>query len=173
MRDTTTWTAIVRLLLSGGPFAVGRLVIAVIVDALQSVARWSLSHVVVERLERLTPTLADRDSTASIVDVSVPARIFATLFHGFPRVVFWRPVAAMFGVSDLVPFGAIAPAGHDRPSSQKNARDGFFSAAVASANPHRWVRFRDSREGNQAAKPLICEIDDRWRHACHSTSCGA
>ncbi len=156
------------------PFAIRRFVVAVVVDAVKRMTRgWAWTHIVIERLERLAPTLADSNSSASIARINVPAGILATLFHGFPGVVFRCAIHAVRGVGRPVPLGAVTTAGDDGPSPQQDARDGFFSAAVASANPLRGIRFGDSGESNQAAKPLICEIDDRWRHACHSTSCGA
>lgn len=63
---------VVRLLFRRSPSTIARLVIAVVVYAIDGPAGRPLSHVR-EKIAEVHPTLADRNSTAAVVGVAVSA----------------------------------------------------------------------------------------------------
>lgn len=86
---------ILRLLSGSGPTAIARLVMAVVVDALNLVTRrWLIAHVCVEQLE-VHPALAHANAASAVVGVRDDVGIQTPRFHGRPRSVFGRVHAAM------------------------------------------------------------------------------
>lgn len=69
------------------PSAITRFVVAVIVDAIDRVARWALSHVGQKIDERVTPSVAHGNTTCAVVMVTVVAREVAAAFRSIPRVI--------------------------------------------------------------------------------------
>ena len=168
-----TWASVVRLLLCCGPLAIGRFVMAFIVNAVKRVARgWSFAHVIEEGLERLTPRWADSNSSAAVANIGRQAWIFATLNHVLPSVVFRNAIHAMRAMRDHVPFASVASTRCGRASTEQRAGDRLFDAAIAAADPFRRVRFRDSRQSHEASKPLIGQVNNGWCHMRHSTLFG-
>lgn len=84
---------IVGLLAWRGPSAILWRVSALIVDAFQRRSAWSLTHVSRERLVGL-PAVAHGDASTAVVDVTLAARICASVPHG-------RPGNIAFGESAL------------------------------------------------------------------------
>lgn len=89
--DDAGMPAIAGLLGGGGPSAVTRLIVAVVVDAINAVPDgWLLSHVGDEGIESVgsTPSLADGDSTSPIVGKAIAPLVVAALNHpvvGIPK----------------------------------------------------------------------------------------
>ena len=79
MGQPTIAPRVVALLLTAGPSAVSRLVVAVIVDAVNRVAGRARPHVGEEILEARKPTVTDCDSARSVKGVVVISRIEASL----------------------------------------------------------------------------------------------
>jgi len=87
-------TGVVRLLNAGRPSTVAEFVIAVVVDALQREAGRSRSHVEHEIAKR-SPSLANRDPSATVAAVRWVARILAALTHTFPTLICRRTAFAV------------------------------------------------------------------------------
>ena len=84
----------VRLIISrcfvAGPSAVARLVVSIVVDAVQNIAMWFFPHVREEVLEAVEPPFANRNSSSSIAMVIRSLWIKAALLHVEPCEVFRR-----------------------------------------------------------------------------------
>ncbi len=79
-----------HLLRACRPSAIARLVIAVVVDAFNGMAKWAWPHVIEKCRERIEPSGIDSyASTAVVLEVS-SVRIKTARFHGLPRSVFAR-----------------------------------------------------------------------------------
>ncbi len=75
------------LLLVGGPSAVTRLVVAVVIDAVKCVSRWALAHVREEHIESV-PLTAYTNASSSVAIKSLIARVAASVAHVCPDRVF-------------------------------------------------------------------------------------
>lgn len=89
----TSVAAIPTLFGIGGPSTVGRLVVAVIVDAIQRAPGWARPHVSQERLKTIDPFIADADASSSPSRVVIVRRIQTAGFHGRPARVLARALA--------------------------------------------------------------------------------
>jgi len=90
-----------RLLRAGGPAAVFRHIVSVIVDAVNACSRRALSHIRQEVLKRLNPTRADLDAPASIPVIPGGRRVVASVLHRLPRLVLTGSSPAPLGGSVL------------------------------------------------------------------------
>lgn len=87
MRDTTIDSfraGISHLLPHGSPLAVSRLVVAVVVNALDSHVGRTRTHVISKQLEAIPPSLTYADASCAIVFISFALGIVTALFHAFP-----------------------------------------------------------------------------------------
>src|SRR4051812_15268100 len=84
--------AVQCLLAIGRPAAVARLVVAVVVDAVERPVRRPLPHVAEEVLEGI-PALADRDASPAVALVAGGVRGVAAVAHRAPRGVRPRALA--------------------------------------------------------------------------------
>lgn len=82
---------VVRLFFAGGPLAVAWAVTAIIFLSLKFHAFRSWPHVSIERLKRLSPSLADCYAATSIVVISGCIGVLATPNHRPPAMVFRAP----------------------------------------------------------------------------------
>ncbi len=86
-----------HLLLSRRPAAVARLVVPVVVDPVDLMfLRRTWPHVGKEVLERVHPTVANRDATATVAAPSFVIRVFASTFKASPDGIF-APLLAVTG----------------------------------------------------------------------------
>lgn len=170
-------SSIVRLLLCGRPAAIGLVVMAAVVDAIQGmIGGGTRTHVFEKCHKRCAPARADCDASAAVVLEHWRVGIFAALHHAFPRLIFTRLPHAMCGVHARVPFGAVASARLRLPAFQSGALHDFHGAALALATPTRLIAWESQRNaGNcrQSAKSLSGQIDVFGRHAMNSTLLGA
>lgn len=73
----------------GGPFAIARLVVSIIISSFYLVLRrWLRPHILKKCLKRIKPSIANLDSPPSIVGVTICRDVVATRFHGKPACVF-------------------------------------------------------------------------------------
>lgn len=84
VRQQAICSLVVCLFFSGGPSAVSRFVVPVIVDAVNGMTVRRHSHVVNEELERCTPSFTDVDSAPTIEMEVFSFRIGATVSHAAP-----------------------------------------------------------------------------------------
>lgn len=139
MRDVSTTAAIARLRLVVYPSTVLQGIWAVIVDAVEFVSRWARTHVG-EKRGVVKPSLADRDSAATVPLVSRVVRPKAAVFHLLPDHVFpWAFRTALGspvrGGARGCQFAAEAPTTSDELRDQVGRSNGLLSAAVATTEP--------------------------------------
>ncbi len=167
------FATVVGLFFSCCPSAVRRFVITVIVDTVKGMARaraWA--NICIKRDEGFTPSLAHGNSSASISRVDNPSRIFATLFHRLPSVVFGCAIHSMRSVCRAIDFGFVAATRHSATISKQGSLYCFLRAAITAANPFGWLRIGDSRERHQSSETLIRKVDYFSGHADHITVFG-
>lgn len=88
-RPTAIRSAILGLLLPRSPTAVARLVIAVVVNALDCMERRrALAHIGKECTESLSPAFANRDPAPSVPTPSLAIGFVAALNHCYPHRIF-------------------------------------------------------------------------------------
>jgi hypothetical protein len=79
-------TPVCPLSLSGGPDAISRFVVSIVVLAFNGVLIGrARTHVGQKVFKRLQPPIADQDSPASVVAVSLDVRVRTSLDHGVPN----------------------------------------------------------------------------------------
>lgn len=132
-----------------GPSTIGRLVVAVVVNAVERVSGRSRAHVICEGLETRNPAFADCDSTSTpLVELRVVG-VQASELHAPPRMVLGRAVLsgrASVDGSGFTPLnaravhrdgarGSKAAAALCLPAFQFSAPNQLGLAAVASAQP--------------------------------------
>lgn len=82
---------VIRLRLRSRPSHIGRLVVAVVVDAInRMLPTWPWSNIGVERLERVAPSVADGDTSSSVVGIALKSWIPASVLHANPDSILWR-----------------------------------------------------------------------------------
>lgn len=78
-------TTIVHLLFSRSPAAIARLIIAIIIDSINTVfARWPYTHICEKVFEGVTPAVANFNTASTVIFIRVVVRIIATLCHPTP-----------------------------------------------------------------------------------------
>ena len=159
--------SIVRLFFSCGPSAIFGRVGTVVIDAVERMAwRRFVAHVFVERYKRFPPTLAHRNTSATVVTEGSIGAAIATRFGANPRMIFRRVLSAMLSrnISDPVSIRETS-ATNGQASSQVVAIDGFLrTAARALHMPSGFAApwgVWGSRYYPQSSKHLIGEIQQR------------
>ena len=79
-------STVIGLLFGGAPLAVAWLVVAVVVDAVYGQPRRTLSHIG-EEVSKVSPSIADSDSSTSIEMPLTITLVCATSDHALPRLV--------------------------------------------------------------------------------------
>ena len=134
---------ILHLLTSRRPLAIGGVVIAIVVDAVDGVVRRRLKpHVGKEVRERMLPSVAHTDSSAAVVSVGVVLLVVAAITHVLPSDVLGRvgfstastsgPTVAVGGEALQGLFEAKATATCGSPISKAAAYNNDSVAAYAS-----------------------------------------
>lgn len=128
--------SVVLLLNCCGPAAVAWLVVPVYVNAVDAVrAGWRLAHIAQECLERLSPCLADFNSSTTIVFVLRKSFVRASLDHCFPDDVNTSSTVAMRRLGPRSGYRLKAPATPCVAGAKASSCRVGRSAAVASAKP--------------------------------------
>jgi len=155
---------VVALLDLGCPAAVCRLVVAIVIDAVDRMARWARSHVAQERGERLPPFVAHGDATPAVVRERLSTRVKAAALGVLPGTVFARPSPidgrTMDSRARLRLFPLQAATTFLTAASQIAAQSRNSQPAIAAADPVPVVAtFFGSGFHNESAKPLARNID--------------
>ena len=121
------WSAVGSLFFGRGPAAVIRLVIAVVVDAVNGqFSTRATAHILKKGSERMLPTITDRYSASPVVPPTFVVRIVAALAHGIPDHILRRLCSAMSSASPNLRFSfwiavfqpphvvGVAPSTHER-----------------------------------------------------------
>jgi hypothetical protein len=133
----------VQLLLAlCGPAAVGRLVVAVVVDAVNRMAwRRLAAHVCQKVLVRLAPSVADSDPPASVSVKPVIMRVGAAHYHRAPRPKFSGDSTDSCVAMRRHPLAQLvlveAPTAHGVAIAKAGAVNHALSSTIASAQPIR------------------------------------
>lgn len=157
---------IVRLLQAGRPAAVARLIVAVVVDAIERMQeRGARAHVGVEGGERVPPAIADGDAAAAVIRPRGVRATETAAFHGAPRFVFGRALQAV-GAPCAVEIREQASATSGMPAPQRSRGHLHGIAAIAPRQPDRLVVsvMQRSRRDDQPADTLPDAIDKRHSH---------
>lgn len=98
--DPMSASLIAGLLSLCAPAAIARTIVTVAINAIKGVARaWPTPHVVEERLERLSPSVAHNNPATAVVPEVRPGLAITTIPHLAPRIIFGRAVHAVFRLS--------------------------------------------------------------------------
>lgn len=119
-----------------GPSAIPRLVVAVIVNALNRQVGWLVAHVGIEIHERLAPALAHRYTACSVILKRMVVGILTATNHAGPRSVFARGAHAVSAPRSAGlgrRFAAEAAAAFHAPKIVRRRRSGI--AARTSTGP--------------------------------------
>lgn len=94
------WSAAVSALLAArSPFAISRLIVAIVIDALNGQTQRAAAHIFKKQLV-VVPSFANRYSSASIIMKASVSRILASLDHRAPNVIFAASNVTMFSKAD-------------------------------------------------------------------------
>src|ERR1700743_3710434 len=152
-----SWTPVVELLALRRPATVRRLVIAIIVDAVnRMLIRRPRSHIAIESLEACSPAFADADSAPSVMSKHAALWICAALDHFRPNSVLGQPRQAMTLIRTLA---LMASARGGRPAQKQTRRHDPRAATATFANPGE-TRPRSLGNDSQIAECLAREIGE-------------
>ena len=126
---------VIRLLLTRRPSDITRFVVSIYINAIDGVSRAGTgSDILAERIERIAPTVAHRNTAPPIVAVVRMFGIGATTFDFRPYAVFGRAGHAVLDV-DAVIVAIVAAATHFHAASQEGGIGNNDIAAIATAKP--------------------------------------
>ena len=141
--DQPVRAGIPGLFLLGRPSAVLRLIVSVIINAVNAMlGRRPRAHVGEERLERISPALADADTAMAVPLVRRVVGVITAAFHPCPRAVLWtRPATRRMTVAGAhVSVEASTTAAH--ACLEALVEDKSLGAAGTAAEPLRTVAVR-------------------------------
>lgn len=153
--------AVFRLLKSSGPLAIARLVVTVVVHALDRVvAGRSRPHVFVERPETVTPALTNLDPSAAPQAKLRVVRIVAAILHRLPCAILGRLAQSVGPTSHARPLPLNAPTTQRRASAKISGVSHCRSATFTDAGPASLTPFALStgRHG-KAAEHLAYQVE--------------
>jgi hypothetical protein len=155
-------TPVLRLLFIGCPHAIAWVISAIVVDALNCVSggRW-LPHVLVERLERVSPALAHSNSSATVVGIALDSWVVAASAYVNPRLPRFGFRSPMRPATD--PVIASATGAWTALESERRSGPDNFIAAVAATFPENqraiWCSLAARIcDNNQSPDPLTKQV---------------
>lgn len=173
--DRSRCAPIQRLFLDGRPSHIAGLIVAVIVDPVDLMARaWARRHVVAERFKRSRPFVANLDAAPAVVGPLAPSRVAAASDDATPDSIERRAGHAVCRLPSLVvgyeALGPDAPARPGIPSSEIGSGHNFDAPALANALPHRhvsaaWLTGHDCQSLKNTASQIV-----EFGHAPHFIS---
>lgn len=148
------------LLFLGRPATICRFVVAVVVDTIDRCALWARPHVREEIGERLSPSIANSDTSASIIFIPRSFWVMAAFLRRLPGIVFpasCHPVNSFCVPSDFV-LQASTTTG---PAFKKRiALDDSFVSAIAPNFPANLIASIGTRPDHEpSAEPLTKKIE--------------
>lgn len=133
-------SAITQLFRTGCPFAVAGLVSAFIVDSFQRHSGRTPAHIRKELSKRVSPLLANRDSSSAVVFPAIRTRIVAALQHILPRRVCRRTGHSVTGINLIVETSA----GHGSSIPQSGTINLSNRSTVTETRPKTAIARTDS-----------------------------
>jgi hypothetical protein len=165
--DQQTATTVPTALLLGGPTAIARLVVAVVVLAVQQVFRTrTRPHVQRERLERIPPPAAYFDTPTAVRGVTFIVGVLAAGNHGAPEDVHGGSRLSVGADSFVHGCRLSAPATTGQARLETTPLDDFGPSTVTPTEPVS-TPFTDvvNVNGGEHSEPLAAEImQNRLRH---------
>lgn len=144
--------AVASLLFRGCPSAVGRLVVAVVVDSVKCMLRgWSRPHIS-EEVVKSQPSFANGDSSPTVTVVIWGAGVLTSSKHTAPRLVFWRPFT---GLPVAVSCGSAPATAFTATAFQKCSSNRLHYSTFTAAEPSRVVVCNRVKRKNRPATKLL------------------
>lgn len=153
-------SAIIGLFLHCSPSAIRRFVVPVVVHSFNRQSSRFSPHVIKEKLERLSPSLADSYSPVAVVLIVLILLVVASIFHARPCLIFWTGDGSSFVTvaqgSKALPMQASTTL--SALMEQMFAHDKFLFSAQAFAGEIRSTAPYDERSCKQSSKPLAYQF---------------
>ncbi len=166
-RQHTSSSFVAGLFRPGGPITVPRFIVAIVIDAFNAVLSGrTWPHVFYECFIRISPLVAYRNATPTIMTITWRIGIVTAIFHTRPRDVSW---GASLTVGDM-PSSSTIPTEASTATSvaylQLPTQRCFLGTAVAFAKPLRLAMLIETSILNyqQSSKPLPSQIFDTKRN---------
>jgi hypothetical protein len=159
-------TTIRILFFVGGPSTIIGLIVAVVIDAIDTVFwAWTSSHIG-KKINVVFPSFTYFDSSSSIKGVSLAIFIKASLAHATPDHPFRRVSFPMFMVNLAKAIFCPTSARYGFSfAPQVAAKNDNFLSTVTEAQKASISLIRiDKRENGQTSNALACEISDMISH---------
>lgn len=161
-----TRSSIIALLFTGGPAAIIGLIVPVIVYSVYRVLFGrSWSHIKKECLERIIPSVANVNSSPSIIFIPRVIRVIGSRFHSSPYAPLIRESAPMRFMDLRRPLLLETSAALGVSATQLIQIRGHCVSAITRTNPLCSTSIFKPRKGDKSAKPLACYILDIARSA--------
>lgn len=157
---------VVSLLKLSSPSAIARFVVAVVIDALDFVARRRIAHICIERGEG-SPAFTDCNAASAIVFVRLRVRVIASISHPRPNNIDLSAFHSVQSVRGPM-FSPSATTGPYLSLTQFRASRHSFAPTLAGAAPKAFVRITpDSSPDNCKAIELLPSYVDQnvWHKA--------
>lgn len=159
--------SVVGLFARRGPSAIVRLVIAVVVDAIDGVARWAQSHIRVEISERIAPPIADRNASFPVSIKFRIVRVETTPLQRMPRLIGFRFRQAVrrgpFSQLNHGQFAGQTATTVRSSTSQRSCGNRSCGFAYTDAIPVNFPTCRSMTQAHDLPSSKLAS-DQRWLH---------
>jgi hypothetical protein len=158
--DARCWrvSPVSRLFTPRRPTAIARLVIAVVVDAVNAVLQRGATAHVGKKIGVLAPMFADRNASSAIVLEILPLRVATSSADIGPCQPFWRLMGFAMQATSLASFFAMkASARSSATAPQAIAGQEQFSATIPATEP---AYTSDVFKRSQTAKTLASKFNE-------------
>lgn len=137
--QVATASAIAGLLFLGGPNAIARFIVSVIIHTFDAVARrWPWPHIFKECPERISPAFADSDSSSTVTVVGEAVGVVAAIKNSLPHQIFSRRRLAV-GRVPCNEFFTLDTAAAFLSSHEPIGFCDSLTSALTAAQPSRWL----------------------------------
>jgi len=136
MGDESATSLVICLFMYGGPSAIVRRVVSVVIDPIQRCVFWPIAHIGMERRE-VKPTITHTNTTSAPTNKLAVFGIVTTLYHRFPARVFTAFAHAVRSIDALGAFWLEATTRARTPRRETIMADVFARPARAYATPEQ------------------------------------
>lgn len=153
--------AVVYLLARRRPSAITRLIVAVVINAIDRVTRaWLAAQIIKKCLERVTPPIAHRNTSSAVAMPVLMVSILASLNHSGPCLVF---ASALTNLRLSMPHPRTTPTAFRFTATKIRGLDLRGLAAIAMTYPRAFSAFVLSQmKRNEPTKAPAGEIYRCW-----------
>ncbi len=147
-------SSVCRLSAVGGPSAIRRLVVAVVIDAVNAVkGGWSWPHILPKRFKGLPPTLAHLYAAPTVVLEAVSAWVSASLRDAHPNLMLARPTQPVSTRPWVIALVAATRLGFTK-LQVVNAEHLFLSAIAPAPIKDEAADYFQSRDHSPSGEPI-------------------